>query len=148
MKRLLLLLCFGLLCSLAGIAPVSNTLTIEIAPVYRPYEKIWRAVCQVESGNDPYAIGDKKLKKKSYGIAQIRETRLDDYYEKTGIRYTKNEMFDTTKSKSVFLYYAMRYSPNDTESISRSWNGGERGMKKHSTRAYYKKVKKYLELSN
>ncbi len=145
MKKLLLLLCFGIISAIAGSPNHMKTIYIPFAPVYRPFEPLWRAVCTVESSNDPNAIGDKKLKHKSYGIAQIRQTRIDDYFRQTGIRYTTKEMFDTTKSKSVFMFYAMQYSPNDIESVARSWNGGARGIKKHSTKKYYRKVLKYLD---
>jgi hypothetical protein len=140
MKRLLLLLCFGIMVSVAGYSPATNTITIATKPPIRPYEALWDATCKVESNNDPNAIGDKKLKYKSYGIAQIRKPRLDDYFRQTGIKYNPVDMFDTIKSKSVFMWYAMQYPPSDIESISRCWNGGSKGMKKQSTKVYYKKV--------
>ncbi|MCE5225350.1 MAG: transglycosylase SLT domain-containing protein, partial [Porphyromonadaceae bacterium] len=107
----------------------------------RPYEKIWEAICKYESNNDPYAIGDKHLRHKSYGIAQIRKSRLDDYYQRTGIRYTIKDMFDPVKSKEVFMYYA---SCSDLEVIARRWNGGERGMDKKTTLKYWNQIKKHL----
>jgi len=140
MKKRIILFCFGIMVSIAGLCPPTYTLTIEIKPPIRPYEAIWKATCKVESNNNPNAIGDKNLKYKSYGIAQIRKPRLDDYFQQTGINYKPIEMFDTAKSKSVFMWYAMQYSPSDIESISRCWNGGSNGMKKQSTKAYYKKV--------
>jgi hypothetical protein len=144
MKRLILLLCFGLLCALAGSPYNEKALYIAESPGFSPYEAVWRAVCTVESSNDPNAIGDLKLINKSYGIAQIRKPRLDDYYRHTGIRYTVYDMFDTTKSKSVFMWYAMRNNPNDIAKTIRQWNGGPKGHKKQSTLKYYKKVLKYL----
>lgn len=143
MRRLILLLCFGIISSIAG-PHDEKVIYITEAPVFRPFEPLWRAVCTVESGNDPHAIGDKKLKHKAYGIAQIRQPRLDDYYRHTGIRYTVYEMFDTVKSKSVFMWYAMQNSPNDMAKTIKQWNGGPQGHKKQSTKKYYKKVLKYL----
>jgi len=106
-----------------------------------PYEAIWKATCKVESDNNPFAIGDKNLKKKSYGIIQIRESRLKDYYKKTGIHYSVTDMFDVKKSKEVFMFYCQN---NNIEQIAREWNGGSRGMKKESTKKYYLKIQKAL----
>lgn len=106
-----------------------------------PYEAIWKATCKVESGNNPFVIGDRNLKKKSYGIVQIRESRLKDYYKRTGIRYSVTDMFDVNKSKEVFMFYC---SGSDLEAISRRWNGGDRGMQKESTNKYYSKIKEVL----
>jgi hypothetical protein len=107
----------------------------------RPYEALWNATCYVETRFDTMAIGDRQLKHKSYGIAQIRQSRLDDYYRRTGIRYTTRDMFNPDKSKEVFMFYA---TGSDLEVIARSWNGGERGMEKASTRKYWKLIKNAL----
>ena len=143
MKKLILLLCFGIICSIAG-SPPSHTLTIEFKPPYEPHEALWRAICTVESSNNPNAIGDLKLKNKSYGIAQIRQSRLDDYYRHTGIKYSVYDMFDTTKSKSVFMWYAMQYHPSQTEEISRCWNAGPNGMRVTASKKYFLKIKEIL----
>lgn len=147
MKRLFLLLCFGIISSIAGNPYTEKALYITESPVFRPYEALWRAVCIVESSNNANAIGDLKLRNKAYGIAQIRQPRLNDYYQHTGIRYTVYEMFDTTKSKSVFMWYAMQNSPNDIDRTIRQWNGGPQGHKKQSTKKYLKKIKKHLDNS-
>lgn len=140
MKRLILLLCFSVISGVAVSPHTGNYIYIEQAMPMRPYEAIWEAICQVESGGNPRAIGDKHLKNKSYGIAQVRQDRLDDYYKQTGIRYTTDDMFDTTNSKSVFMWYAMQYHYTEIEKISRNWNGGPKGYKKPSTLKYYRKI--------
>ena len=132
MKQLLLVMCMLCFSSLAGLAPQQKALYILQAEPIRPYEKIWLAVCKVESNFNPYAIGDVHLKNKSYGMVQIRQVRLDDYYQQTGIRYNTKQMFDTVRSKSVFMFYATQYRPDEIEKISRCWNGGVKGMKKRS----------------
>lgn len=103
-----------------------------------PYEVIWNAICAVESGFNPMAIGDKHLKEHSYGIVQIRQSRLDDYYNQTGIRYNVTDMFDPMKAKQVFMYYCIS---SDLEVIARTWNGGSRGMEKKATLEYWQKIK-------
>jgi predicted chitinase len=55
-------------------------------------------------------------------------------------------MYDPIKAKSVFMYYALQCRPDEIERITREWNGGDRGMKKRSTKKYFKKVQKYLEM--
>ena len=108
--------------------------------VIAPYEKLWQAVCQVESSGDPFAIGDRHLKNKSYGISQIRQSRLDDYYNRTGIRYSVTDMFDTVKSKQVFMHYAS----GDYEKVARAWNAGPNWKKVKISENYYLKIQKTL----
>ena len=126
------------------LAPSSGTGVIFASEGVNPYESIWQAVIQVESSGNPLAVGDKNLKRYSYGIAQIRQSRLDDYYRQTGIRYYETDMFCPVKSKSVFMYYASQIDYRDSERISRLWNGGNKGMQKKSTIPYWKKINKHL----
>ena len=139
--RLIILL---ILISASLKAPSYPAIVIPEGEVINGYERIWTAICQVESSGNIYAIGDKHLKQKSYGIAQIRQVRLDDYYNHTGIRYSTTDMFCPVKSKQVFLHYASQYNVNEIEAISRSWNGGKSGMKKEVTKKYYLKVRANL----
>ena len=53
-------------------------------------------------------------------------------------------MYDTIKSKEVFMYYATKYRPENIEAISRSWNGGYNWRNKKSTINYYLKIKKAM----
>ncbi len=122
------------------ISPPNQNLYIIKPEVIKPYGAIWRATCKVESNNNPLAIGDKCLKTHSYGIVQIRQSRLDDFYKETGIRYSLTDMFDTLKSKQVFMYYAK----GNNEVVARCWNGGEDGMNKESTLEYWNKIKAVL----
>lgn len=125
-------------------APPSSSVVIFESPGINPYEALYKAICQVESSGNPNAIGDKNLKNYSYGIAQIRQTRLDDYYQLTGIKYSVYEMFDTTKSRKVFMYYCSLFRPDQIEAISRSWNAGPGWQKVKSSKKYYLKIKAKL----
>ena len=118
-------------------APNDNRLVIVQTKSIQPYEALFKAVCKVESDNDPLAVGDKHLKNYSYGICQIRQIRLDDYYNRTGIKYTTKDILDPVKSKEVFMYFMMQY--NDVNYAIRKWNGS--GAK---TYTYLNKVKKHL----
>lgn len=121
-------------------APSDTRLVIVEGEAVKPFEAIWIATCKVESSNNPLAIGDRHLKDKSYGIVQVRRTRLNDYYNKTGIRYTEADMFDPAKAKAVFMYYCV----SDIETTARMWNGGEKGMQKKSTLKYWRKIQNEL----
>jgi len=118
-------------------APDSKSIAILEATPIRPYDAIFKAVCRIESNNNPFAVGDKHLKGYSYGIAQIRQIKLDDYFRLTGIRYTTDDMFDVVKAKEVFVHHMMQY--NDVDYAVKRWNG--KGV---TTLAYLEKVKRYL----
>ena len=121
------------------IAPPNNSGMIFVSEPVNPFQSLWIATTIVESGGNPYAIGDRHLKEWSYGISQIRRVRLDDYFRRTGIRYTTDDMFCPEKSREVFMFYASQYRPHEIESISRSWNGS--GV---MTKIYFAKIKKHL----
>jgi hypothetical protein len=119
MKRMKILIILMAL-SFRSYAPEYRSLIIGINAPIQPYEALWNATCKVESGFDAYAIGDKNLKKHSYGIAQIRESRLRDFNNATGNHYAITDMFDVSKSKEVFMYYC---TGADLEKIAKAWNG-------------------------
>ena len=116
---------------------------VKDAPI-QPYESVWKAVCYVESRHNAYAIGDLNLKNWSYGVAQIRQSRLDDYNRQSGNYLVLADMYSIEKSKQVFMWYASQYRPDQIEQISRCWNGGDRGMNKLSTKPYFIKIKNAL----
>lgn len=125
-------------------APPHSELYIPKSEPINPFETIWKAVCKVESGGNIMAVGDKQLKDYSYGIAQIRMERLNDYYNKTGIRYFEKDMFDPNKAKQVYMYYAMQFNPSDIKSIVCEWNGGPHWKKIKSVEKYYLKIQKQM----
>ena len=144
MKRMILIISILSIFILTAKGPDDNRLVIVQAEKIRPYEAVFNAVCKVESNNDPLAIGDRHLEEYSYGICQIRQVRLDHYFELTGIRYTVEDMFDPVKAEEIFIFFAHRIGPYDNERIIRNWNGGPNGMNIKSTEKYYLKVKKVL----
>jgi hypothetical protein len=140
MKMITLTLITCLFCASLG-APPSPAITIVGVDAIHPYEALWNATCYVETRFDTMAIGDKNLKKHSYGIAQIRQSRLDDFNKQTGLNYTTRDMFSPVKSKEVFMFYA---SGSDMECTARLWNGGPDGMDKTSTVTYWKLIQSQL----
>ena len=131
MKRLLNLL-FCLLLASYLYAPARNELVILQPEPINPYEPLWRAVCQVESSGNPFAVNEAE---QAYGLAQIRQIRLDDYAQRTGKVYTLTDCFDKKISKEIFMYFAS----GTYEQTARNWNG-----KWELTEEYWKKVKQHL----
>ena len=126
--------------SLRLTAPIDVSIVIGKDESIQPYEAIWKAVCKVESGGNPYAIGDRHMKHYSYGIAQIRQERLNDYNRQTGNNYKLTDMFDVTLSKKVFMYYASQYDTHKIDEMIRAWNGSGK-----QTYIYLHKVKQCIE---
>jgi hypothetical protein len=127
MKKLIVL--FFVMFSLRLFAPAGITQFVINKPAkMEPYEALWRAVCLVESGNDSLAYNPIE---QAYGIAQIRQIRLNDYAKRTGIVYTLEQCYDKEISKSIFMYYCQ----GDYEDVAKSWNGS--GVK---TIKYWDKV--------
>jgi hypothetical protein len=85
-----------------------------------------------ESLGNPNAVN--KLEQ-AYGIAQIRQIRLDDYNMRTGKKYKLKDCFNQRISKEIFMYYAHRYSHHDMSYIARKWNGSGK-----ETYRYWKRV--------
>jgi len=103
---------------------------------------LWEAVCAVESGGNPLAIGDKG---KAAGIAQIWAITVKDINRFAGTRYTLSDRFDPVKSKEMFNLYVEHYGKGRSlQYKARLWNGGPGGNNKTATIAYWKKIQKHL----
>lgn len=138
MKKAVLILIFaGLYFQVT--APPPGIISIPQSDPVNPYEYLWVATCIVESNNKPHAVGDLHLSTHSYGIVQIRQSRLSDFNRSRAKHYTLPDMFDVTKSKEVWMWSASRYAPDDIVSISRSWNGWTA-----QSLAYVEKIKSKL----
>ena len=136
MKKPLLIFLMFSFSVLAAYAPVRKVLYIEYSTPVQPHEKLWKVVCMAESSNRPDAYNKDE---NAIGIVQIRPVRLRDFNDRTGKNYTMDDMYDVTKSKEVFMYYATQFSNSDIEKIAKSWNGSGR-----KTIAYWKRVKVLL----
>jgi hypothetical protein len=119
--------------SLPAFCPADRSLTIFASEPIVPYESLWKAVCEVESNNNPLAYNSHEG---AVGIAQIRLCRIRDYNRRTGSHLPLNAMFDPLKSKEVFMYFC---EGDDLEKIAKAWNGS--GKK---TKIYWNKVKQKL----
>jgi hypothetical protein len=135
MKRLILTLVLLSLWKML-LAPTYPVVYIPYAEAIRPYEKIWQAVCFIESSDNPLAYN--KIEN-AVGIAQIRQCRIDDYNKRTGKSLRLIEMYEPALSKQVFMFYCGLFGPYNTDLIIRKWNGT--GKK---TYEYLAKVKERL----
>lgn len=108
---------------------------LPVSEPLRPYDALYEAIVQVESGGDPLAVGDLHLKDHSFGIVQIRAERLRDYNLRTGEHYSVVDLFDPEVSKRIFYFYCT----GDLESVAKSWNGSG-----PATEVYWQKVSNLL----
>jgi hypothetical protein len=132
MKRIILILCFGLITALLT-APPFEVIYITAPREISAYEALIRAITTVESMNGKYVYNEKE---NAVGWFQIRQCRIDDYNNRTGKSYTLADCYDYEISKEVFLYFCQG---RDFESVAKSWNG-----KGSMTEIYWSKIKKYL----
>jgi len=140
MKRMITILITTMYFSILTAPPNGAGVVFESEGV-NPYQDLWQATCFVESSGNRFAIGDNG---KSYGIAQIQQSRLDDFYNRTGIRYTLQDMFDVDKSREVFMYYAGLHGPYKSEQICREWNAGPQWRDIKQSKDYWWKMQKFL----
>lgn len=139
MKKLILLLCFGIISSIAG-PHNEKVIYIEESPVFRPLDALWDASVYVESSDNDNALN--RLEG-AFGCVQIRMIRLRDYNMRTGKSYKLQDCYNRQISKEIWFYYATQFHHSNYESICKAWNG--RGK---SNRIYWAKIKKRLEIKN
>lgn len=109
-----------------------------------PFEKLWKAICEVESQSDPLAYHFESNGCASIGISQIQQSRITDFNERTGLNYLLEDMYSPEKSKTVFLHYADEIGVYNFEKIARCWNARPNGMKYKQTKIYWNKVRNQL----
>ena len=117
-------------------APDVNVIYIPLAKPLDAYERLVNAVVMVESAGDTLAFNQLE---EAVGAFQIRQIRLLDYYQRTGINYTIKECYNFNISKEIFLYYARQTGYQDYETIARNWNGSG-----NATLDYWEKIKSNL----
>lgn len=109
--------------------------------------ELFKAIRQVESGNNANAVGDGG---KSRGVYQIQRAYWQDACEYGGVKwdYAKN-VKSRAKCEQVMRWYWQRYCKDayrksDYETLARVHNGGPAGKRIAATKKYWLKVKKYL----
>lgn len=135
MKKMKMMILITCIFSASLTAPPPQMIVIPAGEAIRPYEAIWNAVRFIEIGEMPNETIN--YEEQAYGPGQIRQIKLDWYYNRTGIRHSLRDCFSEEVSKSIFFYHMMQY-PNIDRGI-KAWNGS--GPK---TEIYLSKVKKVL----
>lgn len=112
--------------------------------VERRYTLI-EAIIEVESENDPLSYNSYEG---AAGLLQIRHIMVREVNRFVGYKkYTYRDRWDRNKSIEMFIIYQNNLNPKwDFEKAARLWNGGNRGHLKKTTKKYWKKVKKVLEV--
>jgi hypothetical protein len=105
--------------------------------------RTFRAVCQVESGNDPNAYNQRE---DAAGIAQIRPIMIRDANRIIGReKWTLADRWDPKQSFQVFSLIVRYYRPNGgPQQWARIWNGGPHGDTKPATIPYWLKVQREM----
>jgi hypothetical protein len=134
LKRLLVI--FILMMPVKAPAPGLEVAYIFIPEQINLYERLIKAVVQVESLGDTLACNQTE---EATGAFQIRPIRLRDYNQRTGSNYKLEDCYNYEISKKIFLFYAKRIGYPDYESISRNWNGSG-----SNTLDYWERVKTFL----
>ena len=121
--------------SMVSFAPSTNTIYISAAEPYKEttYDALVEAIYKVESQCNPFAYN---ALENAIGGLQIRQCRIEHYNRLTGKNYTLQEMYDLSKAKEVFLYFA---KGKTYEQAAKNWNGSG-----PMTELYWEKVKKLI----
>jgi hypothetical protein len=125
---------------------IASNSPIIYKPVYTAsYDPLINAIGHFETHNVDTLIN---LKEQAYGRLQIRQCRLNDYNKVAGTNYTLKDMFDFTKAKEVFLYYATHDNNGKVvhnkpyEQVAKNWNGSG-----PLTKSYWDAIQEILDPS-
>jgi hypothetical protein len=130
------LIVFFLIPALKATAPEAKVAFIFVSQPVDSFERLIRAIVNVESSGDNLAFN---LKEQAVGAFQIRPIRIVDYNQRTGKDYKIETCFNYEVSKEIFLYYAKLIGYPDFQTIARRWNGSGK-----NTLDYWEKVQKHL----
>ena len=99
------------------------------------------ALIQIESGGNDLAKG----RHGELGALQIKPILVRDVNRIMGTSYTHQQV--TNRATAIFIAnaYLSHYGRNlSDESLARLWQGGPKGLRKPSTRAYARRVMRKL----
>ena len=100
------------------------------------------ALIQIESGGNDHARG----RHGELGALQIRPIMVRDVNRIMGTHYTYAQVTNRATAMFIAQSYLAHYGRNlSDESLARLWQGGPRGAKKSSTRAYARRVMRELD---
>ena len=100
------------------------------------------ALIQVESNGSDHARG----KHGELGALQIKSIMVRDVNRIMGTHYTHQQVTNRTISIFIAESYFAHYGRNlSDESLARLWQGGPKGLRRSSSRAYGKRVMRKLD---
>ena len=116
-------------------------------------DHLLEAMIQVESRGVENSVGDKHLGKPSIGVLQIRPIMVREVNRilkkhKIKKKYSMDDRYNREYSIEMFYIWRFYHHPKASdEVVARCWNGGPRGWKRKSTKHYWNKVQKEIEIS-
>ena len=100
------------------------------------------ALIQIESNGNDHAKG----RHGELGALQIKPILVRDVNRIMGTHYTHAQVTNRATATFIANAYLSHYGKNlSDESLARLWQGGPRGAKKSSTRAYARRVMRALD---
>jgi len=100
------------------------------------------ALIQIESGGNDHAKG----RHGELGALQIKPILVRDVNRIMGTHYAHNQMTNRAVSTFIATAYLSHYGKNlSDESLARLWQGGPKGHRKTSPRAYGRRVMRQLQ---
>ena len=100
------------------------------------------ALIQIESNGNDQAKG----RHGELGALQIKPILVRDVNRIMGTHYTHAQVTNRATATFIANAYLSHYGKNlSDESLARLWQGGPRGAKKSSTRAYARRVMRELD---
>jgi hypothetical protein len=100
------------------------------------------ALIQVESGGNDHAKG----RHGELGALQIKPILVRDVNRIMGTSYAHQQVTNRAIASFIAKSYLAHYGKNlSDESLARIWQGGPKGHRKSSTRAYARRVMRELE---
>jgi soluble lytic murein transglycosylase-like protein len=100
------------------------------------------ALIQIESNGNDHAKG----RHGELGALQIKPILVRDVNRIMGTSYTHSQVTNRATATFIANAYLSHYGKNlSDESLARLWQGGPRGAKKSSTRAYARRVMRELD---
>jgi hypothetical protein len=121
---------------------------IEVVTI-STFDNMLNGIELVESGGDPWAIGDGGEAVGSYQIHKIYVDDVNRILDKRMIvhrdfPFTYKDRYDPKKSREMATIFLKHYG-GSTEEMARKHNGGPQGHKKKATEKYWAKVKARME---
>jgi soluble lytic murein transglycosylase-like protein len=127
---------------LTAAATAALTTALSAAP-NEDFNKLLDAISQVESNNDPGAVGDGG---RAIGSYQIHRLYWKDGTRILGVEWEYRDARDPRRARRVVSAYLRHYGKGKSLSdMARIHNGGPRGHRKKATLRYARKVLEVME---